>query len=154
MSNSIKQGDKCWVQQNKKHYGVCTGFGTDGELWFVHNTIKGGVVHSTRKGFAGNRPIVVEQHAAAGFEQIVAARALSLVGRNYNMLSFNCEHLANLAVNGTAESKQVQAGMAFAGLGTMFFAVVAAVVNENGTSTDENGYRRNGSGQFASRRWW
>lgn len=94
----ISQGDKCWVQLNKKHYGVCTGYGSDGEPWFVHNTRDQGVVHCTRKGFAGNRPIQVEQRAAPGSEYDVAVRALSLVGRDFNMLSFNCEHAANLAV--------------------------------------------------------
>lgn len=148
---AIKQGDKCWVQLTKKHYGVCTGYGDDGEPWFVHNTRENGVVHTTRKGFAGNHPIHVEQRATPGNEWAVASRALTYVGHQYDMLFFNCEHLANLVVNGTRESKQVQQGVFWASIATAFFAVIA---NENGTSVDENGYRRNSSGQFASRRWW
>jgi hypothetical protein len=147
----VRQGDKCWVRLNKKHYGVCTGHDTDGEPWFVHNTREGGVVHTTRKGFAGNRPIEVEQRATPGHESAVATRALTYVGRQYDMLFFNCEHLANLVVNGEAESKQVQQGLLWTAVATAFLAVVA---NENGTSVDGGGYRRNGGGQFASRRWW
>lgn len=148
---TIKQGDKCWVHINKKHYGVCTGLGPDGEPWFVHNTIERGVVHTTRKGFAGNHPIYIEQRTAPGHEYAVATRALTYVGAQYDMFRFNCEHLANLVVNGERESKQLQQGVVLTGLLTAF---LAAIVNENGTSVDGNGYRRNSNGQFGSRRWW
>lgn len=154
MSNVIQQGDKCWVKTTKKHYGVCTGRGEDGKLWFVHNTRVGGVIHSTLKGFAGNKAIFIEKRAAPGHERNVANRALSLVGREYHMLSFNCEHMANLAANGTAESRQVQAGAVWATLTLMFSGLLAAIVNENGTSVDTNGYRRNGNGKFAKRLLW
>jgi len=130
----INRGDKCWVQLNKKHYGVCTGIGSDGALWFVHNTREGGVVHSTRKGFAGNREITVEQRAARGHADAIVNRAVSLVGRDYAMLSVNCEHVANLAANGAAESKQVREGAATAGLAMVFLSMLTAVVNQNGTS--------------------
>lgn len=150
----MRQGDKCWVQLNKRHYGICTGIGRDGEPWFVHNTREQGVVHTTRKGFAGNHPIYVEQHAAPGWGSTVVTNALSLVGRDYDMLFFNCEHVANLAATGTAESKQVQGGVAAAGVGTFLLGLVAVAINENGTSVDHNGYRRDASGRFASRRWW
>ncbi|MCC6651557.1 MAG: hypothetical protein IT348_10460 [Candidatus Eisenbacteria bacterium] len=147
---TIQIGDKCWTQLGKKHYGVCTGYGGDGEPWWVHNTRAGGVVHTTRKAFAGNRAIYVEQRAKPGTEALVAARALALVGRRYDMFLFNCEHAANLAANGQAESKQVQQGAVVAGLAGLLLMVVA---NENGTSVDSNGYRRR-RGRFASRRWW
>lgn len=139
----IKQGDMCWVQGKKKHYGVCTGYGSDGETWFVHNTKNGGVMHTTRKGFAGNHLIHLEQRAMPGHERAVANRAMTYVGRQYNMLFFNCEHLANLVVNGRRESKQVQQGVLWASVATALFFVVA---NENGTSVDRAGYRRNSSG--------
>ena len=146
---SIRRGDKCWVQTHKKHYGVCVGFEPDGTPQFVHNTTTGGVVLASRKGFAGNRPINIEQHAAIGQEEAVAKRALSLVGREYRLLSFNCEHTANLAVNGVATSPQVQR----AGLLSLLIAAVLGVVNNNGTSVGGDGRRRNGRGQFAKRRW-
>ena len=82
----ILQGDKCWVQVRKKHYGICTGYGSDGEPWFVHNTPEGGVVHTTRKAFAGNKPIHIEQRAQPGQEAQVAERAVALVGRSYSLL--------------------------------------------------------------------
>jgi hypothetical protein len=154
MNNVLQRGDKCWVQLNKKHYGICTGLGPDGQPWFVHNTRDRGVVYETRKGFAGNHPIYIEQRAAQGYEDIVAFRARALVGRNYDLLSFNCEHLANFVINGEAESKQVQQGVTLASFATILLTVLAAVANENGTSVDGNGYRRDSRGRFSSRRWW
>ncbi len=148
---SIMQGDKCWVQGSKKHYGVCTGLGADGQLWFVHNTPTGGVEHTNVTAFAWGRPIHVEQRAAPGMEAVVVARALALIGRQYNLLFFNCEHLANLAANGKAESPQVQQGVV---LTSIIGGFVLALLNQNGTSVDGNGYRRDSSGRFASRRWW
>ena len=147
----ISQGDKCWVQSSKKHYGVCTGVGPDGQLWFVHNTRLGGVVHTTWKDFAGAWPVHVEQRAQLGQEAAVAERALSFVGQRYDLLFFNCEHVANLAANGKAESKQVQQGVVVTGIVS---AILLALANQNGTSVDQHGYRRGGSGRFASRRWW
>jgi hypothetical protein len=146
----IAQGDKCWVQSFlKKHYGICTGFGTDGRPWFVHNTPDGGVVHTPSERFARDAEIHVEQRARPGQEAAVAQRALDLVGRQYDLLAFNCEHLANLAANGAAESKQVRNVVA-TGIGL----ALLAWANQNGTSVDRSGYRRDSSGRFASRRWW
>lgn len=76
-------------------------------------------------------------------------RALALVGRQYSLLSFNCEHVASLAANGSAESKQVQSGLA---LSALVGAIALVIANENGTSTDYNGQRRDGRGRYASRR--
>jgi hypothetical protein len=147
---NILEGDKCWVQGRKRHYGVCTGLGRDGQLWFVHNTPSGGVEHTPIAAFAGGQPIHVEQRPAPGTEHIVVARALSLVGRQYNLLFLNCEHVANWAVTGKAESPQVQQRVLWTGVAGLFLAFL----NENGTSVDRQGYRRETGGRFASRRWW
>jgi hypothetical protein len=148
----IRQGDKCWVWLFiKKHYGICTGF-VGGVPWFVHNTPDGGVVHTSLEGFAGRSPIHIEQRALAGQEAAVALRALKLVGHAYDLLNFNCEHAANLAANGVAESKQVKlAGAAAACLAA--FSLLS-LVNQNGTSVDRNGYRRDSGGRFGARLWW
>jgi hypothetical protein len=145
----IMLGDKCWVQLFlKKHYGICTGLGPDGRLWFVHNTPGGGVVHTTQDEFAGGGAIEVEQRAW-GQGAAVAQRARNLVGQRYDLLTFNCEHAANLAAGGIAASRQVRNVLA-----TAASAVVLTWLNQNGTSVDRNGYRRADNGRFASRRWW
>jgi hypothetical protein len=147
----IKKGDKVWVQGDwKRHYGVCVGHDLLGNLIFIHNSPAGGVTCADRRGFAGRREIQVEQHAPLGHVEKVVGRAWALCGRDYNLLFFNCEHVANLAVSGQAESPQLQRGVALlSALGLLFVAL-----NNNGTSTDRNGYRRDSSGRFAARRWW
>ena len=139
MATDIRQGDKCWVRtpSGKKHYGICTGFDAAGDPCFAHNTSDFGVVHSDRKGFAGRRVIWIEQRARPGCEAMVAARADSLIGREYDLLRFNCEHAANLAAHGRAESRQVQDGVVIAGLGTMAFTFLVATLNENGTHMED-----------------
>jgi hypothetical protein len=115
----------------------------------VHNTPDGGVEHVPEQAFTQGRAIYIEQRAVAGQETLVVQRALALVGRKYDLFAFNCEHAANLAANGRAESSQLQGmvrlGLAVAGL---------MLVNQNGSAVDENGYRRDASGRFASRLWW
>jgi hypothetical protein len=41
-------------------------------------------------------------------------RALSLIGQPYNLLKFNCEHLAYYAQTGVPRSPQLAAGLAVA----------------------------------------
>jgi hypothetical protein len=150
---TVKLGDKCSVPGKLspliKPYGVCVGFAANGSPMFVHNVAEG-VVLAAEHGFAQGRVITIEQRALSGHESVVAQRALALVGRKYDLFTFNCEHAANLAANGRAESKQVQRGVVAASVG----GLLLWLANENGTSVDRSGYRRNGGGRFASRRWW
>lgn len=146
---NIKIGDKCRVDGWKNHYSVCVGHDWYGQPVFVHNTPAGGVERTDLAGFAAGRLIHIEQHAAPGDEDAVVARAISLIGQQYNLLLFNCEHVATYALTGRAESGQVQVGAVVTGLAMIFLAVL----NNNGTAVDSSGYRRNASGQFAARRW-
>ncbi len=150
MSQPTK-GDLCWCQGSvKKHYGICTGPGLDGEPWFVHATIDDGVVSTTRKGFAGNRSIQVEVRAEPDEADAIVGKAWAQVGQPYKLFASNCEHVARLAATGRKESKQLQAGVA---LGSMVGLYLLAVANENGTGVDHQGYRRDRNGRFARRRW-
>jgi hypothetical protein len=154
---TLQQGDKCWVRldSGKKHYGVVVGFNKAGPAVFVHNTTRDGVVQTDRRGFAGRRDIRIEASAHPTERASVAARAQGWVGRDYDLLRFNCEHLANEATTGTRYSTQLQtAGWTATVLGSLLTAMLAAMANTNGTRVDHSGYRRNANGQFASRRWW
>lgn len=145
------KGDLCWVQgRMKRHYGVCTGAGSDGEPWFIHATIERGVVWTTRKGFAGNKPIAVEVRADPATADTVVHRAAQSVGKPYNAFSANCEHVAREAALGRRESHQLQSAVVLSAL-TAGFAWLA---NENGTYVDHGGYRGNAIGSFSSRRLW
>jgi hypothetical protein len=144
------RGDLCWCQGSlKKHYGICTGLGPDGEPWFVHATIDDGVVSTTRKGFAGKRPIHIEVRAEPDAAEVIVGKAWAQLGQPYRLFASNCEHVARLAATGRRESKQLQAGVT---VGSIVGLVFLAIANENGTSIDHNGYRRGSDGRFASRR--
>jgi hypothetical protein len=104
------------------HFGVYIGHhGTMTEA-VVHNDKDGGVAVVPLARFALGRPITVETPAPGDWSgrMEVRGRALSLVGRTYDLLSFNCEHAANLARTGTASSGQVAVGVLVALLAAAF----------------------------------
>lgn len=145
---TLQPGDKCWVQTpTKKHYGIFIGF-YQGDFWFVHNTTKEGVVVTRRKEFAGRREIWIEGRATPGTESLVVERALGYVGQKYDMLFFNCEHLANLASRGVRESHQLQRGVFAVGALGIFAAIVGNALKDD-TWVDADGRRRHRNGRFA-----
>jgi len=141
-------GDVCWVQATKKHFGICVGVGPDRKHWFVHATPEGGVVCTTRKGFAGYRPVKVARPASPAKRQTIAKRAMSQVGRPYNVAFANCEHLANWAATGKAESPQLQRGVLLTGAAAAAVWGLSSLLGDK-TWEDDNGYRRDSKGRFA-----
>ncbi len=117
----IRVGDKCSVSIHgllSRHYGVCVGHDRRGKPLFVHNTAKRGrVTRADFAEFSGGRKIRVDERAPPGSGERVARRALALVGQEYDLLRFNCEHMANLAVHGESYSRQVGAVAAVAVVG-------------------------------------
>ena len=143
-------GDLCSVKgRGVRHYGICVAKDAAGRRRFIHNTPGNGVEEVTEQVFAQGKPIRVEQRPAPGDQARVIARARALVGRTYDLVSFNCEHAANLAASGEASSVQVQRAM----LG-LVGVVGLLLLNNNGTFVDVNGYRRGPGGQFAKRLFW
>src|SRR5437763_2015594 len=107
----LRPGDKVFVKGDfgVRHYGVYVGCDWQGKEMVVQN-LKGRSVEETSLGaFSAGRPIFIEQRARNWLhaEEIVQ-RARSLVGTNYDLISFNCEQAANYAVNGRPFSLQLQ----------------------------------------------
>lgn len=116
-ASELRNGDKIWTRGRtvgvERHYGVW-----DAEHGMVlHNTLPGGVQYATFDEFS-NGGVWVEGRATPGFEHLVVGNARALIGQRYELLTFNCEHYANL-VHGKKESPQVQraVGLLAAGLG-------------------------------------
>jgi hypothetical protein len=63
---------------------------------------------------------------------------------------WNCESFAKYVSQGAPDSTQATAAK---GILAVIATVGFALLNENGTSVDGNGYRRAKNGQFAKRRW-
>ena len=75
--------------------------------------------------FAQGNTVRLRRRPANWYEaQQVAQRALSCLGRQYNLLFFNCEHLVTFAETGRADSPQVRAWVT---LGLSFATALAVI---------------------------
>lgn len=76
---------------------------------FVHNAKGGSVQLTDAANFAGGHPIrVIWRVAGTWAEQEQAVqRAINLIGMPYNLLNFNCEHVAYYALTRQARSPQL-----------------------------------------------
>jgi hypothetical protein len=103
-----------------RHVGIYVGSQTPGGPDVVHNDKHGGVILSTLAEFSAGFPVYVHKAATGNYfqRQQIAKRALDLLGGKFDLLTFNCEHVANWAQSEKMESPQLQA----------FFAVLAIVV--------------------------
>ncbi len=70
----------------------------------------GGVELISLAKFSDGCPVFIHQKAEGDrFQrQQIAKRALDLIGTQYDLINFNCEHLANFAQKGKAESPQLR----------------------------------------------
>lgn len=110
----FQHGDKIRTRSQRLpgwHYGV---FDAERAM-VIHNTVPGGVQYVAFADFA-NGDVFIEQRAPAGREDIVIWHARRLLGTQYDLLAFNCEHFANLVVTGKKESPQLQRAVAWTGL--------------------------------------
>jgi hypothetical protein len=108
--NPIEIGDMLSISRpGYKHVGIYVGqHGLDGSC-VVHNCKGKGVILSNLDDFSGNSPIFIHQKAIGSFieRQTIVHRALSLLGTNYDLFQFNCEHAASFAQSGVARSPQI-----------------------------------------------
>lgn len=110
----MAKGDCIYVYRNfgqlqgvYKHYGIDCGDGT-----VIHYRKPSEVVEQTSIAtFSRGNPVYVAEYGA-GFgyiPDVVVERAKSRLGeRDYNLLSNNCEHLANWCKTGISDSKQIR----------------------------------------------
>jgi len=107
--NQFGIGDMVAVNKpGYKHVGIYVGpRGFDGSC-VVHNRKREGVVLSSLADFSGNSQIFILQKATGNFleREVIAQRALSLLGTKYDLFQFNCEHAATTAQSGIASSPQ------------------------------------------------
>ena len=105
-------GDKIMVDRGiYKHFGIFIGHQQTGGNSVVHNDkVSGAVVACSLFEFSGGLPVHVEERAIGTYfeRQAIVQRAVQLIGTRFDLFNFNCEHMANLALRGVAESLQVQ----------------------------------------------
>jgi hypothetical protein len=109
-----------------KHVGIYVGPRHLGGACVVHNCKGNGVILSTLSDFSGNSKIFIHQKATGNFyeREMIAQRALSLLGTKYDLIKFNCEHAATKAQSGVAQSPQIAAAalIALFAIGLTLFA--------------------------------
>lgn len=109
--DSLQTGDVIGVDRpGYRHVGLYVAPRWHDRRDVVHNRKGGCVELTTREEFSGGEPIVMHQKAVGNHyeRQQMADRAMKLIGTNYDLLNFNCEHMTNLAQRGKRESFQLQ----------------------------------------------
>lgn len=161
MGETVRKGDKLHTPKGMlAHAGVYVGpvrlgDGTIIDHGVVHNSkARGCVVVEPFGVFCPTGEFTIAQRAAPGTEDLVVGRALDLIGRTYDLFGFNCEHAANLAQTGSAESPQLwRWALGLLATGAVALAaptIVSAIKNgpvEYDASADRARYVR--SGRFA-----
>lgn len=100
-----------------RHKGIFAGWDRGGRGLVVHNAKNEFVKWDFLQNFAAGLPVKISSRVARNpYEQrLIVKRAQSLLGRPYQLLSFNCDHFVTYAQTGKAQSSQLQA---FAGVAT------------------------------------
>lgn len=110
-----------------QHRGLVAGQDVFGRIWVIHNPKGGCVRYDLLDVFADGQEVTIVPGPALSSAQRVAAvkRAQSLLGRPYDLLNFNCDHMVTFALAGVAKSPQLQACAAIAFILAAGFALRA-----------------------------
>lgn len=123
-SYSLKPGDEIIVPKSilniVQHHAVYIGFDGNGKDWIIENIINVGVrLISADDFFNGVSKInkIIPFTGSNEQRRMLVQEALRSIGREYDLINFNCEHFVTHLKTGIPESKQVkQALMGFLGL--------------------------------------
>lgn len=130
----LKPGDHiqtpCQLQEKKKqlnvyHHLLVVRVVSDTELQVIHND--GTVVVEETKTFSPGEIIVLDYPCAYTAKQAIQ-RAQSQVGKEWKLLTDNCEHLVTWAKQGKGKSTQVSKGVGVGAIGIAGGASVGMAV--------------------------
>ena len=95
------------------HVGIYVGPRTLDGRDVVHNDKSKGVVLATLADFSGEAAVVLHKPATGDYFQreATANRAFSLIGKEFDLFRFNCEHAANFIQSGQAKSPQLEGAL-------------------------------------------
>ncbi len=92
------------------HHTVFLGYDHNGQSWMIENKIGYGVILTSADMFFHDNPKVTSINRFSGTNgerKKIVEKALSLLGKPYHLINFNCEHFSNEIRNGEAKSHQV-----------------------------------------------
>lgn len=118
-----------------KHHAIYLGVDNLGTEWIAENyKFKGVRLVKATMYFQKGKLIKVKKFHGSYQQRISAVkRALSLLGKSYDLIDFNCEHYAEYVQNGKAKSEQVQQvvdALKFAAAAALIVGLVNIFVNE------------------------
>lgn len=109
------------------HNGLELNF-LDGRRLVFHNSPQTGPVLANFEEFAENQPVSVKAEYRQNLN-LIWQRVNNLLSmrRTYHAITFNCEHVVQLVINGSAESAQVKASTA----GGLIFGCITLLCGGN-----------------------
>jgi|SRR2546422_9696448 len=92
------------------HIGIFLGRDLWGRDWVIHNEKNGYVKEDLLSNFAAGNQVSFASRAAHNRQEQrqIVARARSLLGQEFDLLNFNCDHFATYAETGEASSPQLR----------------------------------------------
>jgi len=130
MQHSLRVGDRLVREKGlfTKHHGIFVGW-HNGNYLVAENNTPDGVRYVTYNEFMnGNELTRVEYFngTEAQRNQIIPF-INSILGTNYDLINYNCEHFANQIQKGTPESKQVANAVGFSVLGLLLLGGIGMI---------------------------
>lgn len=135
--NNLQLGDRLIREKDlfSKHHGIYIGI-YNGVPLVAENQIGKGVQYISLYDFllgnSNNLIRIVKFQGTEGLRKNIIPRINQLIGRQYSLLLFNCEHFAELIQNGKPNSKQV--GNTLVGLGILTLIGLAIGSNNNSSN--------------------
>jgi hypothetical protein len=112
---NLQPGDRIIVPlfptEVTQHHAVYLGINNFEQEIIAENDATEGVRLATSAGFFKQHPKITRIDKFQGNEfqrQLVIDKAISLLGTQYDLFSYNCEHYANHILHGRPQSQQVR----------------------------------------------
>jgi len=118
-----------------KHHSIYLGMDPYGKEWIAENHWQHGVrlVKGNDYFKEGNRYTVVPFEGSYQKRIVAAKRALSEMGKSYDLIQYNCEHYSSFVQTGNATSYQVENvmdGLKFVGILALIFGFAQLISND------------------------
>lgn len=113
-----------------QHHALYLGTDYEGRHWMCENLIGNGVkLTRVEEFFHGVSKVTsIKKFSGTHIERVEAVqKALSLLGKPYNVINYNCEHFVNHVLLDQVKSKQVDLARGILGLFCCFLALLIIV---------------------------
>lgn len=112
-----------------KHHAIYLGHDLNNVEWIAENHNVFGVrIIDANTYFQNVRRIsrIDRFQGTLQQRQAIVQKALSLVGKPYNLITYNCEHFVNEVIHGKSESKQILNAFGGLALGLVFVGIFSS----------------------------